>query len=506
MRKYLIILALFSLAINSSGQDNEIEQWRDSGYLAKTAMEYDSAIFYYRRVLDADPSDYDAKLALARLHLMIKDYSAAESLFTEIYRNDSTDVEAMNGLGEICGLLGQDKLSIYYYERALLYLPEEIEQYFYLAKAYGNGNRLEEAIDVYRRIMRIDDTYAEAWAGIGRMYFWMGKPRSACDYYERAIELDPGDEAIMKEFTAVKTELDYALSFHFGPVNEKEESYEINAMISKVGFEKRLHDHFHIQANFLLDYSNRNYTDDAGDTTRWYNSSWLKGSWIAGHHSISAYGGYSNTDDKFSTYGLNWKLNYQAGKVSIRNSLNAGYDYFYYWNKVGGKSVTDEIRISYLFIGFNAGYTFGIIDPVNVYLSDETTGTSENPYQSYSLSVNFRICKRPDVRLGINHSYLNYEYKSPLYYSPFDRRLTGASASIYYDYSKLYIYGSFSYNIGTEYTSPDVKEDKIHVDNWSANLELGYSFYPFSFSIGGSNFYNPYYQNITGFLAAKMLF
>jgi len=28
----------------------------------------------------------------------------------------------------------------------------------------------------------------------------------------------------------------------------------------------------------------------------------------------------------------------------------------------------------------------------------------------------------------------------------------------------------------------------------------------FSFSIGGSNFYNPYYQNLTGFATLKILF
>ncbi|NTV83319.1 MAG: hypothetical protein HGA23_03335, partial [Bacteroidales bacterium] len=181
-------------------------------------------------------------------------------------------------------------------------------------------------------------------------------------------------------------------------------------------------------------------------------------------------------------------------------------DYFYYWNKVGKKSISDDVQVSYGLLGFNAGYTYGMIDPVTVYKSEGSTAILQNPYQSYSLSLIFKVLKRPDIRIGLNHSYLDYEYKSPLYYSPFGRKLTGASASLYYSIIKLYIYSSFSYNIGTEYTDDKGKNDKINVDNWSSNIELGYNQQHFSFSVGASNFYNPYYQNLTGYVALKILF
>jgi len=46
----------------------------------------------------------------------------------------------------------------------------------------------------------------------------------------------------------------------------------------------------------------------------------------------------------------------------------------------------------------------------------------------------------------------------------------------------------------------------LDVDNWSVNLELGYNAHPFIFSVGGSSFYNPFYSNITGVAAIKLLF
>jgi hypothetical protein len=220
------------------------------------------------------------------------------------------------------------------------------------------------------------------------------------------------------------------------------------------------------------------------------------------------------TDNLFSTYGLNWKLNYNFGNFTVKNSITAGYDYFYYWNRVGGKSVSDIITLSYGKLDFNATLTLGNVDPVYVadYISD-TYDTSNNPYLGYAFSLNYKILKRPAIKVGLNYSYLNFKYKSPLYYSPFDRKLTGASASIYYDYKKFYVYGSFSYNLGTEiYYDEDTNGSgknnartiKMNVNNWSTNIEVGYNFKPLTLSIGASNFYNPFYRNITGFLAVKV--
>jgi hypothetical protein len=507
MKHFVTIALLLLIAFSLSGQSGETENWRSLGYKAGEREEYDSAIYYYSLILTNDPVDYDARLALGRLYIDINDYKTALTFFDEIFMADSTDVEAMNGLGKCYGKLGSDKQSAWYYERALSYYKEDIRQYFYLAEAYGNEGRLDDAIEVYREVIRIDETWSEAWAGIGKMYYWSGKPKTALGFYERAMDLDPENEDIRKEYLNVQNELDYSLSMSFGPVQENEESYKINAMISKVGFDKRIDDHFQVQANFLLDYSNRDYTGEDIDTSRWYSTTAVKGSWITTHHTLSAFAGYTVTDNKFSSYGLDWKLNYNPGKFTIKNSLNGGYDYFYYWNKVGSTSFTDEVQVQYKFAGLIARASYGVVDKVIVYDDDPDDLVQKlNPYQSFGVSLFFKLFKNPSIKLGMNYSYLNYTYKSPLYYSPFGRNLTGASASVYYKVSDFFVYGSFAYNLGTEFTSADDKDDKLDVDNWSGNLELGYDVYPFSFSIGGSNFYNPYYQNLTGFIALKILF
>lgn len=512
MKTLFNTLSFTLLVMVCYSQTVDIEYWRDMGYQSKIEKDYSKAIGFYQKILAADLADYDARLALAKLFTITGEYDSAIIKFNEIYTGDSTDVEALNGLGECYGFLGKDKKSIFYFEKALSFLPDDIQQHFYLATAYSHGGKLNEAIDVYQKINKIDNTWSEAWAGIGKMYYWKGMPQTAVFYYKKALTLDPENNVFKNEYLDIQRELQFGLSLKISPLQEKEENYEINALVSVIKLEKRLTDYFHIDANFLLDYSNRNFTDSIGnDTTRWFNTAWVKGSWIKEHHKISIYGGYSASDNKVSAYGLNWSLNYVVNKLSVKNSITAGYDYFYYWNKVGAKSIADEIQLGYGLFGFHARYSYGIVDPVLIKdITNDTSFTHDNPYQTYGLTLFCRILTNPEIKIGLNYSYLNYMYKSSLYYSPFGRNLTGASVTIYYPFKKLYAYGNFSYNIGTEfnYEEADTGLQKIqmNVNNWSSNLELGYNYYPFSFSVGGSNFYNPYYQNLTGFIAVKVHF
>lgn len=516
--KYVITtLIAILILVSFYGQNNDTEYWRNLGYQAKVDGDYKAAIDNYLKILIIDSTDYDARLALARLYTLDEKYKISIQYYNKILQNDSTDVEALNGLGNCYIFIDKSKKSVYYFERALHFLPSEIQQYFYLAKAYSYTGKLNEAIDIYLEINKIDNTYSEAWAGIGKMYYWKGKPKAATSYYKKALELDPENEEMILEYQEIQNELKFGLSLKGGPVQEDEENYEINALISRFKIEKRISDHFQLEANILLDYSNRVFTDNIGDTTRWYNSSWLKGSFITMHHKVSAYVGYSTSDNLFSTYGLNWTLNYNFGKFKVKNSITAGYDYFYYWNKVGGKSISDILSLSYGRLSFTTSFTVGNVDSVLIadFISD-TYEISDNPYSAYALSLAYKILKRPAIKLGLNHSYLNFKYKSPLYYSPFNRKLTGASVSIYYDYKKFYVYGSFSYNIGTEIYfeeegngngsgNKNAQTVTMNVNNWSTNLEVGYNFNPVSLSVGGSNFYNPFYQNITGFFTIKVL-
>lgn len=513
MRSRILFLILACICLSAFAQTDEAGEWREHGYNAWMAGEYAMALDSYKKILERNPEDYDARLAIARLLTATEDYEGAIAVYQAIYAEDATDVEALNGLGTCYGRLGIDSLSVLYFERALDRLPGEVGQYLLLAQAYGNAGREKDAIAAYQKVMEIDDTYSEAWAGTGKMYYWLDRPATARKYYLRALELDPENGDILQGYRDVKQELKWGLTLRTSPVVEKEENYTINAIVTRLLVEKRVADRITLKAGFLLDHSSRDFTGEEGDTARWFNANWLQADYMLPHHTLSAYAGYSFTDDKVSSYGLTWKLKYNPGNFIIKNTLQAGYDYYYYWNRVGARSVTEEAAVSYAFAELSGRYSYGIVDPVNTidYMESDVPEVRENPYQSYAFSLSFRILKNPDIRLGLSHSYLDYRYKSPLYYSPSGRNLTGATASVYYGIRSFYCYGNFSYNIGHEHNYEDdgsggYGQVELDVDNWSAAAEIGYEHDPFSVSVGASNFYNPYYENITGFVALRVSF
>lgn len=510
--EYIMILLLLGLGPLSFSQNNDIEHLRQLGYEAKVEREYTKAIAFYSLVLKEQEDDYDAKLAIARLYHSIEDYPTSISYYTSILLNDPTDVEALIGLGDNYLLIDSLDQSIDYYIKGISLLPDYIPLYLKLAKAYGWQGSLDMAIKTYKKILAIDDTYAEAWQGIGMMYYWKQKPKTALNYYKKAVDLDPTEQGIIKEYEQIKRQLKLNASGKFKLLNETEESYKINAIVQQYGFQKRLNDQFNISLNVLLDYSHRDFTNtDVGDTIRWYDNTWVKAGWITEHHKLFAYGGYTISDKKFSAYGLNWKWNFLLGSFKFTNSLVAGYDYFYYWNKVGQYMVSDNLDISLNDFGLKLGYRYGLIDEAYVTdVKNDEYFESTNPYTNFNVSFTYRVLSKPKITIAANYSYLNYSYKSPLYYSPYGRKLYGPSANFYYPVGDFYFYGDIGYNFGSEFyydiKNYVVKKIELNANNWSANVEFGYDYKSFSVSLSASRFYNDYYSNYFAALNLKYLF
>lgn len=506
-KRVLLILTLVITYTIANAQDTE--QWRQKGYEAKENGNYETAISYYSKILEAQPEDYDAGLALARLYQQTEKYKNAEKLFMKIFINDSTDVEALTGLGDV--YLMTDKLdkSIAMYQKAISFLHNDVSLYLQLAKAYSWQGKLQKAIDTYNSILKIDNTYSEAYQGIGKMYYWMEKPNSALKYYEKAIALDPAELPIRKEYNQIKMGLKYQLSAKLSLINEKEESYNIDAITQHYGVSKRINDYLNVSVGFLLDYSNRDVTNtNIGDTTRLYDNTFAKISYLSQHHKIDIFTGYTVADSKLSSYGFAWRSNYTIGNFDITNTLFGGYDYFYYWNQVGQTRVQDELNLKYRKIKLSLNTAYGVVDKKPILdVPNDRYEEDVNPHTGYGATLSYKILSLPKIIVGASYSYLNYDYKSQYYYSPMGRNLYGPSLSIYYPLHNFYFYANAAYNIGSEYyyesINNEILTNYIDVTNWSIGVEAGYNLNNWKFSVGSSKFYNPFYENFTAYLSLK---
>lgn len=63
-----------------------------------------------------------------------------------------------------------------------------------LARVLSETGRFEEALERYRRVIEIDPGFARAYAGMADIYAdGLEKPEAAVPWYEKAIEVDPGN-------------------------------------------------------------------------------------------------------------------------------------------------------------------------------------------------------------------------------------------------------------------------------------------------------------------------
>ncbi len=482
----IIANRMFNYEIDSD--TNDIEYWRKQGYNEMVKGNYQKSIKFYSRVIVIDSSDYDAKLALARLYYKQEKFDSSSYYYNKIYVNDNSDVEALIGFGKCYYKKGKYDSSIHYYQLAIKYLPDYIPTYFDLSAAYIAKNKLDSTIIVYKKILTIDKTYAEAWEGVGKMLYWQGYPKSALVYYEKAIEFDPENPGLLERYKIIKKGLKSVVKLSFYSINEKEETYNIHAFIGKTSISKRFNDHIYFSINPMLAYSNKKFIDQSREN-RWFDNTWIKINYLTPHHNIGLFLGASSNENILTSYGFNWDMSYNISHLKIKNSFTAAYDYFYYWNKVGHDYLLNTLNIAYRNISLAGGYRYAVVRENYIW---EYYEKDINPNDLFNLSINYNFFKNPKITLGIRHSYRDYEYKSPLYYTPYKRSVNSLFASAYYSYKK--IYSNIEYYYGM---------DNYDIINWTGSIEFGISGDFLNISVGASRFYNEYYENSNIFIAIK---
>lgn len=138
-----------------------------------------SARIDLERKVKNDPEDIDARLSLAKIQMEDKDPTAAIPLYTEILNVDPENAEAYMGLGLAWGMsilenipaaelhgddVDEEELlnnSIQFLERSIELDPENTNSLNALARLYIVQSLEEEAIDMFKQSLLIDQAQHE---------------------------------------------------------------------------------------------------------------------------------------------------------------------------------------------------------------------------------------------------------------------------------------------------------------------------------------------------------
>ncbi|HNW90354.1 MAG TPA: tetratricopeptide repeat protein [Bacteroidales bacterium] len=478
----------------------------NKGQEAYSSGDYSLSNDFYGKALMIDSENYDAKYAIAENYYKLKQYDKSLENYQILLDKNPENIDVLNGMARSYTRMESYDKAMACLKRSLSVNDRDPSVYCDLAFLYIVDDKLDSAKYAYQEALKIDSTDAEAWAGIGKMYYWQDKPASAIKYYRKALQLDPENPEIKTKYANVKNELAYSVKATLMYLTEEEPSsikdkpaYKISAAVQKYGFEKRLTDHFSIAAFTLWDYSQRDnlYLDDV---RRWYDNTLINPVFLLKSHRISVFAGASINDSRITAYGATWSFAYNIKKFKVRNYLTAAYDYFYYWNKVGHNYLQNTLILSYRGIVLSGTYRYSTIRNNDVFLTSErdTIEKRDNPNTRYNIELKYEsneILKNPKITIGVNLYNMDYKYVSPLYYSPSNRLILGGTISEYYKYKGFYNYFEFMYG-----------RDNFKTDQYNGSLELGYELKKTSFSLGGSYFYNKYYQSMNIQFSVKQSF
>ena len=276
------------------------------------------------------------------------------------------------------------------------------------------------------------------------------------------------------------------VSYKAGYLEETEELYSNTSIYQKISAGKSFSYLFRLDVLNQIEYSRRVQVD-VPDRERWFDNTKLVASFDPNDFNhIEAFGSASISDTTITSYGGKYRAIVEFGDFILENTLEGGYDYFYYWNMVGQDYISETVDLSYWEMSLGLSYFYGNVRD-NYIEGYDIKG--RNPNDMFNAGLSMDVLHNPRVNVGVYYQMRNYEHYSPLYYSPQERRIYGTGAFLFETYGRFYTY-----------LGAGAKLDNNETFVWSADAEFGYEYNGFSASVGAGKYDDPFYSNVNVFL------
>jgi len=142
------------------------------------------------QVLKRDPQNAMAYLMFGMNFKEQGDTVRAINSFQKAVEFDAELIDAWINLGQLYESMG-DPLAARYFENAVRVAPRNIYALHAKADYHSNQEELPEAIDTYRKIVRVDPQYDEAYFNAGLIYLDMDSVEQAQKQFDLAVKISP---------------------------------------------------------------------------------------------------------------------------------------------------------------------------------------------------------------------------------------------------------------------------------------------------------------------------
>lgn len=152
--------------------------------------DYDKALAYLAGAFRNDPKYADAYFMRGIIFKEKGNLEQAKASFQAAVENDPTQYNAFVQLGLIYSDEKND-LALAFFNNALKVNPKGIDALYAKGMYLQNSKKYNEAIEVYKEIVPLDQQFEKAFFNIGYCYFQLDSIDKAYNNFKIATELDP---------------------------------------------------------------------------------------------------------------------------------------------------------------------------------------------------------------------------------------------------------------------------------------------------------------------------
>src|SRR5437660_8246053 len=170
---------------------------RETAMAAERSNNFEAAFDAWRSLSSAAPNRPDYLLKLGRVAQRLGRWADAERAFLEAMRVDARFSFAMVALGSLFlkrtdgDRLANARKAKEWLEPAVAIAPNQASLSF-LGSAHARLGEKEAAKAAFRKVIELDDTYAEAYFNLGLLLSADGQATEAERLLRKAAQLDPG--------------------------------------------------------------------------------------------------------------------------------------------------------------------------------------------------------------------------------------------------------------------------------------------------------------------------
>ncbi len=185
--------ALWTLALCAALAAQSVESLMNAGQELLRNGAYGQAVSEFRKVLQRDPTQFEAQHNIAFAYLQMGRYPDAVREFKRAIEMNGRSAETWANLAFAYEAMGKSDKAIEALYNSVRLDPNNTTARVNLATMYVNEDRTEEAIREFKELIRIDAGNSEAYTNLGKCLINVGKHDEAIHYLRQGISMDPGN-------------------------------------------------------------------------------------------------------------------------------------------------------------------------------------------------------------------------------------------------------------------------------------------------------------------------